>query len=45
MRRHALEDYRFRLMIYSITAPHLKRGDQHPPGVPAILREVSDADA
>lgn len=45
MRRHALADYRFRLIVWAITAPYVKGGDRRPPGVPAILREVNDADA
>ncbi len=45
MRRYALDDYRFRLIVWAITAPYLKEGNRRPPGVPAILREVSDADA
>lgn len=45
MRRYALDDYRLRLIVWAITAPYLKRGTGRPPVVPAILREVDDADA
>lgn len=45
MRRYALEDYRLRLIIWAIKLPYMKGKDRHPPSVPAILREVRDADA
>lgn len=45
MRRYALEDYRHRLIVWAVTAPYLKGGDRHAPGIPAILRETSDDDA
>jgi hypothetical protein len=45
MRRHALEDYRLRLIVWAITAPYSKGGDRRPPALPPILREVSHGDA
>lgn len=45
MRRHALDDYRFRLIVWAITAPYLKGGSRGAPAVPAILREARDDDA
>lgn len=45
MRRYALEDYRHRLIVWAITAPYLKGGDRHAPGIPAILREATNDDA
>ena len=45
MRLHALEDYRHRLIVWAITAPHLKGGDRRPPALPPILRSLTDGDA
>ena len=42
MRRHALDDYRLRLILWAVLAPHQKDGGRRPPVIPEILR---DADA
>jgi len=47
-REQAAEDYRHRILCYSVVAPHMKRSQRgRPPPLPEILkgRVVDDAEA